>query len=347
MATTIQIVVAGLLLLAWTWVLGRPPIPRGDTSDDLEPDDGDGASPSTSDAVSAMGESAGIDLPASDPHRIQAAISQRRRQRLLATMFATFASFFLAVAFRGTFVHLFVLMSVALVVHLGIASHVGGRLVAEQRAVRVAATKRAIQVRARARSQDGPVDAGPVPGADRGGQTGTGATSRTSAAGGDRPTTGRTRGGGPAPASEQGSAERETSRPDRVETADPFGLAAEMASALESGDEAPARSPQDLVSELIDAAWAEPEPELPAEEPEKAEKPGEPAAGQQDGAVVEPGEQHPSGGDRPEQDDDSSSEAIFTRPAREKRSRFRRKRAEPIHIESQLDGDFPTAVNHR
>ena len=52
----------------------------------------------------------------------------RRRQALLATMFATFASFLLAVALRGRFVWLLGLMVFTLAVHLGIASHLGGRM---------------------------------------------------------------------------------------------------------------------------------------------------------------------------------------------------------------------------
>jgi len=61
------------------------------------------------------------------------AVENRRRQMLLATGFATFGAFFLAVALRGRYIVLFGLMAAALVAHLMMAARIGSKL-ASQRA---------------------------------------------------------------------------------------------------------------------------------------------------------------------------------------------------------------------
>lgn len=307
MATTIQVVVAGLLLLAWVAVLGRP-------ADVGEPGSGDQDRASTGsglpprpDANAAAERLARLELPAFIRRRDRVPLTQRRRQRLLATMFAAFASFFLAIAFRGTFVTLFVLMLLALTVHVAIAAWVGGRIVAQQRQARLEAAKRA--ARAQARANAALFRTGPVIGAGRAGDLVSEPDGHQQR---DRAPTGS--GSEATDRGQRGSASSRRARgDDGAGSDDPFSRAAEIASALEASDASGLIRPEDLVSDLIDQAWAEPEPD-PAPEAE--------------------------------------AEPLFTRPSSQFRNRFRRKKrnkgqAKPIHIESQVDDEYQTAVNQR
>jgi hypothetical protein len=131
MAALIQIVVAGGLLVAWVWLLGRPGLGSAPTVDsprvDEEPGDLDFWGRDSS-WRRFLGKSARIgrrwwDRP----------VEARRRQLMLATMIATFVSFFLAIALRDRFVFLFVMMLTLLVAHVVIASRVGANLVEAQR----------------------------------------------------------------------------------------------------------------------------------------------------------------------------------------------------------------------
>jgi hypothetical protein len=127
MARAVQIVVAASLIAAWVWVLGRPLI-HGLLqllgTDRLEHSHS-GPTPSRPVAVLAwLGW-----------HRRPPVV--RRRQLMLATMFATFGAFLLAVALRGRFVYLLGLMLAVLAGHLAVASYLGGRIVqARERARR-------------------------------------------------------------------------------------------------------------------------------------------------------------------------------------------------------------------
>lgn len=151
METTIQIIVAGALLLAWIWVLGRPLVaPQGRSR--LV-----GGTASYQDHVAPPVEQAadGSDLLDFRPSRgrrileawkswLHRPAEVWRRQLLLASMLAVFASFLLAIALRNDFLLLFGLMMIGLAIHLLLAVFVGSRMVAADRAVAVAAAKRKV-----------------------------------------------------------------------------------------------------------------------------------------------------------------------------------------------------------
>lgn len=126
MGNAVQVAVAAGLALAWIWVPGRlllngfrPSEAEWAVDGDAEdPDNGGDPDFWDSEPVSRFGWHGW-------PQRSPVA---RRRQALLGAMFATFASFLLAVALRGRFVWLFALMVVTLAVHLAIASYLGGRM---------------------------------------------------------------------------------------------------------------------------------------------------------------------------------------------------------------------------
>lgn len=126
MGTAVQVAVAAGLALAWIWVLGRPLLggfrpSEAEWAAGVAPEDPDDRGDPEfwdSEPVSRFGWHG---------WRQRSPVA-RRRQALLASMFATFASFLLAVALRGRFVWLFGLMLVTLAVHLAIASYLGGKM---------------------------------------------------------------------------------------------------------------------------------------------------------------------------------------------------------------------------
>ena len=139
MAVLIQIAVAGGMLVAWVWLLGRPglhagasdPADESDAPGDLEFWGQDSSWRRFTGRVGRLTRRVGgrwWDVP----------VEHRRRQLLLGTMIASFVSFFLAIALKGRFLYLFVMMLTLLVAHLAIASRVGSRLVREQHARRAA-----------------------------------------------------------------------------------------------------------------------------------------------------------------------------------------------------------------
>jgi len=145
MATTIQIAVFGALLLAWVWALSRPMAAQSRADSDYCHLD------------SAVADSAGVGDDSGDRRQLGlglvAMLRRRfgcsglawRRQLMLATMFAAFFSFFLAIALRGRFVTLFLVMLVLLVVHLAVAVYVGSRMLAVERARAVQLAKKRVR----------------------------------------------------------------------------------------------------------------------------------------------------------------------------------------------------------
>ncbi|MCP4227912.1 MAG: hypothetical protein GY773_31585, partial [Actinomycetia bacterium] len=145
MATTIQIVVAGALLLAWIWALGRPLAGSIVSSDYRQLDNGQAESATNESADRAshgIGDSTVVATFIEWARRPAAAW---RRQLMLATMFASFASFLLAIALRGSFVLLFALMMTILFVHIFVAAYIGGRMLSVERAIFVQAAKKKVQ----------------------------------------------------------------------------------------------------------------------------------------------------------------------------------------------------------
>jgi hypothetical protein len=132
MAFVIQIVVAGLMLVAWVWLLGRPALSAAASASSADRHEGDGD-------IDFWGRDSSWRRVTAKTGRLGKwwwgmPVERRRRQLLLATMIATFVSFFLAIALKGRFGYLFVMMLTLLVAHLAIASRVGSRLVRDQRA---------------------------------------------------------------------------------------------------------------------------------------------------------------------------------------------------------------------
>jgi hypothetical protein len=143
MVTAIQLIAAGVLLVAWLWALGRP-VAAGKAGTPWSEEHGRGQLDSSErDSGGARRSTIGnaLRLPRQLTPWRRRPLVYRRRQLMLATMFAAFGSFFLAVALRGRFFQLFLLMMAVLIGHLGVASHVGSKLVRLERARRVAAAR--------------------------------------------------------------------------------------------------------------------------------------------------------------------------------------------------------------
>lgn len=326
MATTIQIIVAGTLLLAWIWVLGRPLMSSRTPSAYEEflarhPERAGRTAPQPAAGTAGAESSATPAIPSqAAPGWIN--LARRwwyrpahvwRRQLLLATMLATFVSFFLAVALRNslgnTFLYLFAMMVFGLVLHLGIAAYVGGRMLQANRAVAV----RTVQAQVR-----------PGGMAIRAEQVGGGA------AGSRRPIL-----------QDDGDVSLfEFDAADELEADSAFNLAADIASALEHDERAGVIDEVAEVNELIESEWGG-EPETPpAPVAGDAEAPPTPDPASATDPTADETEADPAF--------DPDGEPIFRRAAKDEPPRPKRK-PKPIYIESQLDdepGGGPKAVNY-
>ncbi|MEM9561896.1 MAG: hypothetical protein AAGA93_04725 [Actinomycetota bacterium] len=137
-SAVLQFLVAGALAVAWIWMLGRPLLTmlvrrtRRDSVDHFRYQQ------------AALGRSVGLDddfdhlqqlarfHPIAD-WRAQP-LHQRRLQLLLGSGLATFIASLLAIALRGTFVRLFLVMTILLTVHLLVAALIGSRELRNQEA---------------------------------------------------------------------------------------------------------------------------------------------------------------------------------------------------------------------
>jgi hypothetical protein len=125
-----QFLVAGALAVAWIWMLGRPLLTML-------------ARRSRRDSVghfrhqqAVLGRSIGVDVPVRSPWlralrpvaewRSQP-VERRRLQLLLGFAIASFVAALLAIALRGVFVRLFLVMAIGLVVHLLVGAWIGAR----------------------------------------------------------------------------------------------------------------------------------------------------------------------------------------------------------------------------
>lgn len=314
MATTIQLVVAGVLLLAWIWALGRPlagtvsqsdyrdvardrrrrshPVMGEYAAQALEVDQVEVDQVEVVESTSEV--KVGVTVPEEAGERLEPTFDGEdfdgfyerdaswtatfmdwlhrpadawRRQLMLATMLAAFASFLLAVALKGRFVILFLLMLGVLVVHLVMATYIGSRMLAVERAQAVQERKRRRQILP------------PATGAAIRAQRASEASLED-----DQPEEVRV---------------EEDAEPDPLDEDDPFAVAAALAS------------------------------ELSATTPEPAETTTPPPS--------EPGPADPvPAGDG----EDAGPDAIFRRAAKDE-PRWRRPRSRPTYIESQLDEDGP------
>ncbi len=131
MVVVLQLFGAGGLLLAWLWLLSRPALTSDAFDSAVDGDEGPGD-------VDFWGHES---LWRRSTAKAGVAIARwwnptvegRRRQLTLATLIAAFVSFFLAIALKGRFVHLFGTMLALLVAHLSFATRLGGRIVEERR----------------------------------------------------------------------------------------------------------------------------------------------------------------------------------------------------------------------
>ncbi len=314
MATAIQIFVAGALLVAWIWVLGRPLLSGSDKRrayDDLdrpihERPGFDSLPDGEADEFGPFGGEFGwagrAAVAATGPPRRwwHQPVEVRRRQMMLATLLATFLAFFLAVAFKGLFIGLFGLMTIGLVVHLVVASWIGSRIEADRRAVVVSHAKRRVPARAGGMAIHAP---------------------------------------------------RATELPEAPLTADPVEPSSVVSDLIDQAwgrDDEPAdslRAPS-VRAPRVDAASDDGAPVTPSARADRsvssdvAPEPRPPA----DGLLVEgplgdqpPADEHADAdADRASVAEPGPAEPIFTRAAKDRRARSRRK-AQPIYIESQLD----------
>ncbi len=320
MATTIQLTIAGVLLLAWIWVLGRPLLSRRPTAyeefrarhpeRDLPP-----AAPAPKRGGGRVAEA--LRVWWRRPPEVW------RRQFLLATMLATFVSFLLAIALRATmgytFVWLFLMMVVGLVAHVGYAAFVGSRMVDAQRQVAAQMARSRINpgsITIRAGQAGGVLEPGPVPG---------------------------------------DLAFADPAFDDSGFDSSAFDAAADIAAALEAAG--PGRSIDQVaeVNDLIEQAW-EPDVEVEVEvdriEVDRMIDDTPVAEAEGDGPDATGADRSEETGADPvtdgEEADPSGADSLFRRAAVDEPSRSRR-RPKPIYIESQLDedpGDGPRAVNY-
>lgn len=128
-SAVLQFLLAGALVVAWIWMLGRPLLAML-------------ARRSRRDSVghfryqqAALGHTVDVDRPVGLTSTLlrpfldwrDQPLGQRRLQVLLAGAMATFTSALLAIALRGVYIRLFLIMTLAFGVHLLIAAWIGAR----------------------------------------------------------------------------------------------------------------------------------------------------------------------------------------------------------------------------
>lgn len=128
MSALLQFLVAGALVVAWTWILGRPLLStllrrsRRDSIGHFRYQQ------------SVLGRSVG-DQPQLGGWSLfgplvewwRQPVERRRLQMMMAFAFATFASALLAIALRGPFLRLFLMMSISFGAYLVMAASIGAR----------------------------------------------------------------------------------------------------------------------------------------------------------------------------------------------------------------------------
>lgn len=329
METAIQITVAGALLLAWIWVLGRPLIASSEQAPFKDKHRGYGADVLPSVDLSPDGSDL-LDFDPSWGRRLVEGLKRWwgrpvevwRRQLLMASILAAVASLLLAIALRTSFdsrfIQLFALMLLGLVIHLGIAVLVGRRLLAAGRATPPKVEPRRV-------STEGV------------------AISATRIDGGTTILEGIV-------ASEEEEPDLFASVELEDDTESAFDLAAELASELDAVEESQPVDEAALVSGLIESEWgSEPEAFGPDEGPAADHEPAEDEPAEDEKVIEDsdPGPEEPKA--RTILPEEPESEPIFRRAAKDEPPRPRRV-SKPIYIESQLDGDDdlpgPKAVNH-
>ncbi len=126
-SSTLQFVVAGSLIAAWAWMLGRPILTnlfrrsRRDSVGHFRYQQAVLSQP--------MGEQprsrSWSDRPRPFADWRAQSVERRRLQLMLGFSLATFTSLLLAIALRGSFIRLFALMAVTFVAYIGVAVYIG------------------------------------------------------------------------------------------------------------------------------------------------------------------------------------------------------------------------------
>ncbi len=158
-STTLQFVVAGALIAAWTWMLGRPILTnllrrsRRDSIGHFRYQQAVLSRPAGQEGSTLRSRWADRPRPVSD-WRAQP-VERRRLQLMLGFAMATFAALLMAIALRGPFVRLFVLTALCFAAYLGVAAYIGARTLRQLEARRrppVAETARPARAAQSARS---------------------------------------------------------------------------------------------------------------------------------------------------------------------------------------------------
>lgn len=143
-SSTLQFLVVGALIAAWAWMLGRPILTslfRRSRRDSVghfryqqavlgqslfeDSDVGLGMASSNTDRLAKSVTGVGSSRPRPIADWRAQPIERRRLQLLLGFAIATFLSLLLAIALRGPFIRLFLLMAVCFAAYLGIAALIG------------------------------------------------------------------------------------------------------------------------------------------------------------------------------------------------------------------------------
>ncbi len=127
---TLQFIIAGALVAAWAWMLGRPLLTnlfRRSRRDSVGHFRYQQAVLSRPAGYEDEAPSRWADRPRPLRAWRSQTIERRRLQTMLAFALATFFSMLMAIALRGVFVRLFLIMALCNVVHIGVAAAIGAR----------------------------------------------------------------------------------------------------------------------------------------------------------------------------------------------------------------------------
>ncbi len=127
---TLQFIIAGALVAAWVWMLGRPLLTslfRRSRRDSVGHFRYQQAVLSRPAGYEEAATSRWVDRPRPLRAWRSQPIERRRLQTMLGFALATFFSMLLAIALRGMFVRLFLIMALCNVVHIGVAAAIGAR----------------------------------------------------------------------------------------------------------------------------------------------------------------------------------------------------------------------------
>ena len=139
MSSTLQFVVAGALIVAWVWMLGRPILTnlfRRSRRDSVGYFRYQQAVLSQQGGPRRRSSLLWEDRPRPLLYWRSQQLEQRRLQTMLGFAIATFISMLLAIALRGVFVRLFLVVGICFVLYLCVAAYIGAAQLRRQLEVR-------------------------------------------------------------------------------------------------------------------------------------------------------------------------------------------------------------------